>query len=214
MKSAPSTTGVACVMTVLALTSAACGGGWSSSDSPSASAPAPSDSDAAPTAAAPPAAADPSETAVSANFAPLLITPYDIDLPGETFTAGQPQANPGGHEGVAVTFVNEGQTRTIADSIGIFADAAAAKAALDAAVAALDQSIAAPSPQPAEVGENGQMASGDSPDGAKAVTVVAFTTGPTFVRMQFDSAAGDPVPDEMALALAEKQSGLIQSSLG
>lgn len=102
--------------------------------------------------------------------------------------------NPGGAESVAVAFSNEDETRTIGDSNVIMPDAAAAKTALDGAVAALNKSIADPSPQPAEAGTSSFSASGEAPDGSKAVTVVTFTEGVAFVVMEFDGAAGDPVP--------------------
>jgi hypothetical protein len=206
MKSIPSTAVVASVLAVIALTGVACGGGSSSESSSSASPSAVEESSSV--------AESPTQTSSSADYAPLLITPYDIDIPGETFTAGQPQANPGGARGVAVSFTNESQTRTIGDSIVIFPDVDAAKAGLDAAVAALDQSIAAPTPQAAEVGTGGVVASGTSPDGAKAVTVVAFNQGPAFVLMQFEGAADDPVPDDVAVSLAQKQAGLVEAALG
>ena len=205
MKSTLSTAGLVGAIAIVALTGVACGGSSSSGSSSSGSSSA--------TSSAPSGAESSSESAAPINYAPLLITPYDIDMPDETFTAGQPQLNPGGAQGVAVVFNNESQTRTIADSIVVFPDADAAKAGLDGAVAALDQSIADPSPQPAEVGTNGLVASGASPAGSKAVTVVTFTQGPTFVLMQFDSAAGDPVPDDFAVSLAHKQDGVIESAL-
>jgi hypothetical protein len=206
MKSTMSTAGLASLIAAVALTGVACGGGSSSESSSSASSSASEEPSSS--------AESPTQTASSANLAPLLITPYDIDIPGETFTAGQPQAGPGETEGVSVVFTNESQTRTIGDSIMIFPDVDAAKAGLDGAVAALDQSIAAPSPQPVEVGTGGVVASGTSPDGAKAVTVVAFNQGPTFVLMQFEGPADDPVPDDVAVSLAQKQAGLVEAALG
>ncbi|MGH3638969.1 MAG: hypothetical protein ACRDUX_08060 [Mycobacterium sp.] len=206
MKSTLSTAGLVGAMAIVALTGVACGGSSSSGSSSSAS--------SSETSSVASGAESPSESAPPINYAPLLITPYDIDMPDETFTAGQPQMNPGGTQGVAVAFTNEEQTRTIDDSIAVFPDADAAKAGLDGGVAALDQSIANPSPQPAEVGTNGVVASGTSPDGSKAVTVVAFTQGPAFVLMRFDSAAGDPVPEDFAISLAQKQAGVVESALG
>ncbi|MET0474711.1 MAG: hypothetical protein ABW001_08735 [Mycobacterium sp.] len=205
MKSTLSTAGLAGVIAIVALTGVACGGGSSTDSSSSASSSATSETSSAESSSA---------SVPPSNLAPLLITPYDIDIPGETFTAGVPQSNPGGTDSVAVTFTNESQTRTIGDSIVIFPDVEAAKAGLDGAAAALDQSIANPSPEAVDVGTNGLLASGTSPDGAKSVTVVTFTEGPAFVVMQFDSAAGDPVPDDIAVSLAKKQAGVIASALG
>ena len=94
------------------------------------------------------------------------------------------------------------------------ADADAAKKSLDGAIAALDQSIADPSPQPAAVGSNGAVATGVSPDGTKAVTVVTFTQGAAFVLLEFDSAAADPVPTDFAVSLAQKQDEIVKGALG
>ena len=155
-----------------------------------------------------------SASAAPTDYTTLPIKAEDIVSPGDTFTAGEPQLNPGGAQGIAVAFNNEGGTRTIGDSILILPSADAAKASLDGAVAAFNQSIADPSPQPAEVGTNGTVATGASPDGTKAVTVVTFTEGTAFVLMEFDSAAGDPVPTDFAVSLAQKQADVVKNAMG
>jgi len=114
---------------------------------------------------------------------------------------------------VAVGFHNADQSRSIGDSIMILPDPEAAKTAMDGAVKALDQSIANPSPQPVQVGDNGVIASGTSPDGSKAVTVVTFTQGKGIVVMQFDSPPGDAPGNDFATALAQKQAENIKAGL-
>ena len=115
---------------------------------------------------------------------------------------------------MAVGFHNADQSRSIGDSIMILPDPEAAKTAMDGAVKALDQSIANPSPEPVQVGDNGVIASGTSPDGSKAVTVVTFTQGKGFVVMQFDSPPGDAPGNDFATALAQKQAENIKTGLG
>lgn len=147
------------------------------------------------------------------DYASLLIKAEDIDLPGDSFIAGVPQF---AHDpdGVAVAFDNADHTRTLGDSIAIMPDAAAAKVALDGGVRAFGKSITDPSPRPAPVGSNGVVDSGVSPDGSKAVTVVAFTQGSAFAVMQIDSPVGNPVPEDLLTALAQKQAQRIKDALG
>jgi hypothetical protein len=206
MRMTPTAVGVAGALALVALTGVACSGGSSTTSSSASSASSSSSSSAVTTSA----------SAAKVDYTTLPIRAEDIVIPGETFTASAPQLNPGGADGIAVAFNNATASRSIGDSIVILADADAdaAKKSLDGAVAALDQSITDPSPQPAEVGSNGMMATGVSPDGTKAVTVVTFTEGAAFVLMEFDSAASDPVPPDFAISLAQKQDANVKGALG
>jgi hypothetical protein len=204
MRMTPTAVGVAGALALVALTGVACSGGSSTTSSSASSASSSSSSSAVTTSAG----------AAKVDYTTLPIRAEDIVIPGETFTASAPQLNPGGADGIAVAFNNATASRSIGDSIVILADADAAKKSLDGAVAALDQSITDPSPQPAEVGSNGMMATGVSPDGTKAVTVVTFTEGAAFVLMEFDSAASDPVPPDFAISLAQKQDANVKGALG
>ncbi|HEY5149133.1 MAG TPA: hypothetical protein VIJ23_04810 [Mycobacterium sp.] len=197
-----STFGIAATVAVIALTGAACSNNSSSKSSSSSSATT-SSSTAGTTSAA----------AAATDYTALLIKPEDIVIPGDTFTGEPPQLNPAGSEGVAAGFRNADETRAIGDTIMILPDPEAAKTAMDGAVKALDQSIANPSPEPAQVGDNGVIGSGTSPDGSKAVTVVTFSQGKGFVVLQFDSPAGDPVPTDFATSLAQKQADNIKAGL-
>ena len=201
-----STFGIAATVAVIALTGAACSknsSSTSSSSSSSSSSATTSSSKAETTSAA----------AAATDYTTLLIKPEDIVVPNDSFVAEPPQLNPGGSEGVAVGFHNADQSRSIGDTIMILPDPESAKTAMDGAVKALDQSIANPSPEPVQVGDNGVIASGTSPDGSKAVTVVTFTQGKGFVVLQFDSPAGDPVPSDFATSLAQKQAENIKAGL-
>jgi hypothetical protein len=201
-----STLGIAATVAVIALTGAACSkdnSSKSTSSSSSSSSATSSSSKAETTSAA----------AAATDYTTLLIKPEDIVIPGDTFTGEPPQVNPGGSEGVAAGFYNADQSRSIGDTIMILPDPEGAKTAMDGAVKALDQSIANPSPEPVQVGDSGVIASGTSPDGSKAVTVVTFSQGKGFVVLQFDSPAGDPVPTDFATSLAQKQADNIKTGL-
>ena len=200
-----STFGIAATVAVIALTGAACSNNSSSKSSSSSS------SSSATTSSS--KAETTSAAAAATDYTTLLIKPEDIVVPNDSFVAEPPQLNPGGSEGVAVGFHNADQSRSIGDSIMILPDPEAAKTAMDGAVKALDQSIANPSPQPVQVGDNGVIASGTSPDGSKAVTVVTFTQGKGFVVMQFDSPPGDAPGNDFATALAQKQAENIKAGL-
>ena len=200
-----STFGIAATVAVIALTGAACSSNSSSTSSSSSS------SSSATTSSS--KAETTSAAAAATDYTTLLIKPEDIVVPNDSFVAEPPQPNPGGSEGVAVGFHNADQSRSIGDSIMILPDPEAAKTAMDGAVKALDQSIANPSPQPVQVGDNGVIASGTSPDGSKAVTVVTFTQGKGFVVMQFDSPPGDAPGNDFATALAQKQAENIKAGL-
>jgi hypothetical protein len=186
----------ACVAIAIVATGVACSSDRSSSTS-SVSSPAESSS----------------KRAAPLDYASLLIKAEDIDLPGDSFIAGIPQF---AHDpdGVAIAFDNADHTRTLGDSIAIMPDAAAAKVALDGGARAFDKSITDPSPRPAPVGSNGVVDSGVSPDGSKAVTIVAFTQGSAFAVMQIDSPVGNPVPEDFLTALAQKQAQRIKDALG
>ena len=69
-------------------------------------------------------------------------------------------------------------------------------------------------PASASIGTDSVIVAGKSPDGAKEVTVLLFTQGPAFTTLEFDSAAGDPVPQEFVLDVAGKQAKKIADGLG
>jgi hypothetical protein len=147
------------------------------------------------------------------DYSGLLIAAEDITAPGDTFTAQAPTVNPAGKPGVATVFSNGPDTREIGDTIMILPDAGAAAEALHGATDALSGAIADPKPEPAQVGSDAIIASGTSPDGSKAVTVLLFVEGKAFTTLEFDSAAGDPVPSEFVLDVAGKQDQKIKTGL-
>jgi hypothetical protein len=157
--------------------------------------------------------ASPTEAApAEQDYAALLIPATEIVAPGDTFTAQEPTVNPGGSPGVATVFSNQGDTREIGDTIMVLPDAASASAAAQGAVDAFGANVVG-TPEPADIGDGGAVATGLSPDGAKAVTLLVFSQGRAFVTLQFDSGAEDPVPQEFVEDVARKQDALIQSGL-
>ena len=55
--------------------------------------------------------------------------------------------------------------------------------------------------------------SGTSPDGSKAVTVLLFTEGRAVVRLEFDSAPGDPMPPQVVTDVGKKQEITLRTGL-
>lgn len=194
------------VIGVAALLTAGCGGKSSTSETSASSTKTESTSAAATSKESP--------TAAASDRSKLLIDASEIVAPGDTFTAQEPTPNPGGADGVATVFSNGGDTREIGDTILVLPDAAAAASAFEGAKAALGSSVVGGTPAPASIGSDSVIVSGTSPDGAKAVTVLLFTQGPAFTTLEFDSAAGDPVPAEFATDVAGKQAQKIAAGLG
>ena len=61
----------------------------------------------------------------------------------------------------------------------------------------------------------GTMAVGTTqrPEGPKSKGSVIFTEGKTFVDIEFESAAGDPLPPDFVLDVARKQDAAIKAGL-
>ena len=152
-----------------------------------------------------------SSTSASADYSNLLITPSDI--PGDTFVAAAPTVNPGGKDGVATVFTDEAANREIGDTILVLPSATDAITVLNSSLANVGQSVANGQPQSASVGSSGTITAGLSPDGTKEVTVLMFNEGRAFVLMEFDSAAGDPVPADSVTMIGQKQDDAIKAGL-
>jgi hypothetical protein len=194
--------GLAAATLVIGL--AGCGGDKSSSPSSSAST----------SAAAPSSAAPKSSSAVAqpGDYSGLLIKPIDIVTPNDTFTLAQtlPVPNPAGVEGV---FMNQSGSRKIDDTIYVYPDAAAAGQALDQSAKGISELSVKATPTPADVGTGGQIATGPSPDGAKAKAIVMFTEGKVVTVLEFESPPNDPVPSDFVLGLARKQGAAIKAGM-
>jgi hypothetical protein len=191
--------GLTAVLTV----ATACGGSEKSSRSTSTSSSATSTS----TSAA-------AQTTSSAPSAPLTDYTYLLipasDVGSDVTTTGAPIQNPGGVAGAAVTFTSPDHTRSVDDLVVVFLDPAeAAQGAKDHAASFPKYVTAAP--QPFDLGTNGLIAVGQSPDNSKAVTYVTFAEGKVIVDLEFDSAPNDPAPPDTVLELARKQDAVVKS---
>jgi hypothetical protein len=144
------------------------------------------------------------------DYSSLLIQAGDI---GEDFTAPQPPVlNPNNTQGVAQLFANSDNSRRIGDTILIVANPAVAalgasntRANYEGKVSGTWQSI--------DVGSNGAILSGTSPDNAQAVTVLLFTEGRALVNLEFDSAPDDPIDTQVATEIGLKQLDAIKAGL-
>ncbi|WP_431238609.1 hypothetical protein ACQ86B_01620 [Mycolicibacterium aichiense] len=156
-------------------------------------------------------AAESPTASASGDYTKLLLKASDID---PSFTAGDPQVNPNGINGVVQSMTNAEQNQTIVFAIVVSEDAAGALKALDSAKAELPKEVDG-APEPADVGDggNGIIASGKSADGSKAITEVYFTQGKALANIEFSSAPNDPVLPETALAIAKMQDTQIKNNL-
>jgi hypothetical protein len=139
----------------------------------------------------------------------LLISASDI---GADTTLSPPQQNPGGVAGVAVTFSNNAKTHTIDDLLVVFTDPAAAAQGAKDRPASLGKYVTG-APQPFEVGTNGIIVVGPSPDNTKSVTYVVFAEGKAVVDLEFDSGPNDAAPQDFVLDVAKKQDDAVKTRL-
>jgi len=144
------------------------------------------------------------------DYSALLIKPSDI---GGDLTAPQPPVlNPNNAPGVAQLFANADNSRRIGDTILIVADPATAAAGVDNTKANYAGKVSG-TWQPVDVGSNGAIISGNSPDNSQAVTVLLFNEGKALVNLEFDSAPNDPIDPGMATDIGRKQDAAIKNGL-
>lgn len=152
---------------------------------------------------APEAPGQPQQSAV--DYSRLMLQASDISITPDTFTARDSKLNPNGQAGASALFVNADDTRAVANTVLIYPDQATASATLKQASAAVSTIVSGGTPQPAPVGTDGTTISGSAPDGSKAVTLLMFTQGRALVRLEFDSAQGDPTPPETVTSIGKMQ---------
>jgi hypothetical protein len=144
------------------------------------------------------------------DYSALLIKASDI---GGDFSAAQPPVlNPNGAAGVAQLFANPDNSRRVRDTILIVADPAAAATRLDNTKTNYAGKVSG-AWQPVDVGSNGAMVSGTSPDNSQAITVLFFTEGKALVNLEFDSAPNDPIDADVAKDIGRKQDAAIKKRL-
>ncbi|OIN78675.1 hypothetical protein K3U93_01190 [Mycobacterium malmoense] len=144
------------------------------------------------------------------DYSSLLIKPSDIG--GDFTTPQSPVVNPNNAAGVAQLFANADNSRRIGDTILIVADPAAAVAGLENTKTNYAGKVSG-AWQPVNVGSNGAMISGTSPNNSQAVTVLLFTEGKALVNLEFDSAPNDPIDPGVATDIGRKQDAAIKNGL-
>ncbi len=169
-----------------------------------------SSSSAASSSAASSSAVASSTSAAPADYSNLLIPATDVG--DNATTPGPPQLNPGGNPGVAQVFESPDGKHRVIDTILVFPDTAAAESNFTSNKATLNE-IVTGAPEPIDVGTNGTIATGTSPDGAKAVTVIMFSEGKALVHLSFEGPAGDNVPQEIGQDIATKQADAVKAGL-
>ena len=172
---------------------------------------------AAPSSSAPSSSAATS-SAGSGTAAPAQPTDYSSllvkasDIGGDLSAPQPPVLNPNGAAGVAQLFANPDNSRRIGDTILIVADPAVAAAGLDNTKTNYAGKVSG-AWQPVDVGSNGALISGTSPDNSQAITVLLFTEGKALVNMEFDSAPSDPIDADIAKDIGRKQDAAIKNGL-
>jgi hypothetical protein len=144
------------------------------------------------------------------DYSSLLIKASDIG--GDLSTPQPPVLNPNGAAGVAQLFANPDNSRRVGDTILIVADPAAAAAGLDNTKTNYGGKVSG-NWQPVDVGSNGALISGTSPDNSQAITVLLFTEGKALVNMKFDSAPNDPIDADIAKDIGRKQDAAVKKGL-
>jgi hypothetical protein len=144
------------------------------------------------------------------DYSSLLIKASDIG--GDLSAPQPPTLNPNGASGVAQLFVNADNSRRVRDTILIVADPATAAAGLDNTKTNYGGKVSG-SWQPVDVGSNGALISGTSPDNSQAITVLLFTEGKALVNLEFDSAPNDPIDADVAKDIGRKQDAAVKKGL-
>ncbi|MFC3775157.1 hypothetical protein [Mycolicibacterium holsaticum] len=160
-----------------------------------------------------PTTSDTDKADPATDYAHLLLQPSDLSDDEDTFTVQSTNPGPNGLPGASALFVNEDDTRAIADTIVIYPDAETATTTLREALPRIDTVVADATPKSAPVGTDGTMAVGTSPDGSKAATLLLFTHGPALVRLEFQSALGDATTDEYVINVGKMQQIALRTGL-
>ncbi len=140
----------------------------------------------------------------------MLIQPNDL---GGDFTAPDPPVlNFNNTTGVAQLFVNADKSRRIGDTILIVDDPAVAAAGLENTKTNYAKKVTG-TWQPVDVGSNGAMISGTSPDNSQSITVLLFTEGARSSTWNSTAAPGDPIDPGLATDIGRKQDAAVKNGL-
>ncbi|MGZ8813239.1 MAG: hypothetical protein ACXWZI_04455 [Mycobacterium sp.] len=164
-----------------------------------------------------PAAPTTSQTAEpdkNVDYSRLLLRPADVSDNEDTFNEqSTTPSGPDGLPGASALYVNQDDTRAIADTIVIYPNAETAATTLREALPALGSTLTGATSWPAPVGTGGTLAVGMSNDGSKAITLLLFTEGPALVRLEFQSAPGDVTTDEFVINIGKMQQIALRTGL-
>jgi hypothetical protein len=144
--------------------------------------------------------------AAGPDYTALLIHPNEV-TDSTAYNAAPPILNPDGQPGVQVVYTHRDGTRTITDTVLVLSDPDAATAAMNASQA--QSGIVNPRSEPAPVGTGGTVVSGTSADG-QSVSLLLFTEGDTATTVEFEGAANDPVPSDLAIQFGQRQDTAIK----
>lgn len=147
------------------------------------------------------------------DYRRLLLSAADLTDAEDTFTEQSSNANPNGSPGASAFFVNAKDSRAIVDTFLVYPDAATAAATLTQAAGTLPTLVKGGTPKPLPVGTDGVIVSGAHPTEDKAVTLIFFAEGKALVRLEFQSATGDPTKEGRATAVAKMQDIALRAGL-
>lgn len=141
----------------------------------------------------------------AADYRNLLLTAAELSDTDDTFTQHSQESHPNGMPGASAFFVNDTDNRAISDTFLVYKDAATATATLKQVSGTLPSLVDGGSPTAVPVGTDGVMIKGSYPDQAKDVTLMLFTQGKALVRLEFQSANGDPTTDQFVIRVGKMQ---------
>ncbi len=205
-----STTSLAVAALVIGVTASGCSKGDDSTSESSGSVTSSTTSAAATSSEESSAEETSTPAAEPSDYGALLIPAADMGE--DTQTPGGVQLNPGGNPGAGLVYSSPDGLQKIIDTILVFPDVAAADSNFQSNSATLN-TVTTGSPEPIEVGDQGVMAIGTSPDGSKSVTAILFSQGRALVSLNFEGAPDDAVPPDVATDIAKKQATLIEEGL-
>ena len=203
--------GVGIGLTAVLTVATACGSSEKSSPTSSSSMASSTSTTTSTSAAAATTSTAPPGTAPLGDYTYLLLQANDVGA--DATPSGPAMQNPGGVPGAALTFfMSPDRARSFDDLVIIFIDPATAAQQTQDRGKDLGKYVTG-TPQPLDVGTNGQITVGPSPDKTKAVTYVTYSEGKVGVDLEFDSGPNDPAPLDFVLDVARKQDALVKSRL-
>lgn len=144
-------------------------------------------------------------TPEAADYRSLLLWAADLSDAEDTFNERSRDAEPNGSPGASAFFVNDEDNRAISDTVLVYPDAETATATLQQAAGTLPTLVVGGTPTPIAVGTDGVVTAGTDPEANKSVTLLLFTEGRALVRLEFQSAAGNPTTDQFVYNVGKMQ---------